>query len=273
MDYAQLYDSLLTDIYISHLENFSPLTKNFIPIAQVRDTEIPELICPSNPNRHFINPSSTIPGTKYALTNYKGISASTMDSLEYGLTGEGTLPGYPSPMNAAVHPDGALFPGKSLRMDDIRDGLENTIQCAETIDDLNSVWIEGYFCSLVGMPKCTNFKGPHEPGETFWKPDFTPGSSKEFDESTLPGMQFAATLAYDFAGEDAGKYPDPAYGAASPITQFKTNYGPSSGHPKVVNHLFCDGSVHSISKWVDYSVYFFAITRNNGDPGGNQWDD
>jgi hypothetical protein len=42
-------------------------------------------------------------------------------------------------------------------------------------------------------------------------------------------------------------------------------YGPSSGHPGIVNHLYCDGSVRSLRKDIDYAEYFLAITRNGGD--------
>jgi prepilin-type processing-associated H-X9-DG protein len=43
-------------------------------------------------------------------------------------------------------------------------------------------------------------------------------------------------------------------------------YGPSSGHPSVINCLFGDGSVRGVRKDVDASALFFAVTRNNNDP-------
>ena len=43
-------------------------------------------------------------------------------------------------------------------------------------------------------------------------------------------------------------------------------YGPSSGHPSVINCLFGDGSVRGVRKDVDAQALFFAITRNNNDP-------
>ena len=45
----------------------------------------------------------------------------------------------------------------------------------------------------------------------------------------------------------------------------KPAYGLSAGHPSVVNHLFVDGTVRSLRKDIDYALYFFLITRNNGD--------
>jgi hypothetical protein len=273
LDYSQFYGQIAPFMTPdghdpAHPEKvYSPLFANDAPVALARDTGIPELNCPCNPNRFFIPVGSAQVGANYAFTNYKAMSASTIESLEYGLTGSGTEPAYPKPMNQAVHPDGALFPGKGLCEADIVDGLSNTIQCAETIDDLNGVWIEGFHCSLVGMPNSISFVGPPTPGISFWQPNGIGPNGRALINSQR------TYLGYDFATLDAHKYPDPAYGGtADPIVQFKTNYGPSSGHPKVVNHLFCDGSVHGISKEVDYDVYFYAITRNNGDPGGTQWD-
>jgi hypothetical protein len=43
-------------------------------------------------------------------------------------------------------------------------------------------------------------------------------------------------------------------------------YGPSSGHPSIVNHLMGDASVHSLNKQMDVAAYTFLITRNGGDP-------
>ena len=81
-------------------------------------------------------------------------------------------------------------------------------------------------------------------------------------------------LQYDFPNADAGKYPDPrdasvtgVQNTASAVPPFNSwTYGPSSGHPSVVNHLFGDAAVRTIRKDVDFAMYFFAITRNNSDP-------
>jgi hypothetical protein len=43
-------------------------------------------------------------------------------------------------------------------------------------------------------------------------------------------------------------------------------YGPSSDHDGVVNHLFADGSAKKISDQIDAAAYMFLITRNGGDP-------
>ncbi len=46
----------------------------------------------------------------------------------------------------------------------------------------------------------------------------------------------------------------------------EVHYGPSAGHPLTVNHLFADGSVHSLMKVTDVAAYFFMVTRDGHDP-------
>lgn len=107
-------------------------------------------------------------------------------------------------------------------------------------------------------------------GYNYWAPlDF----NGKFYRSATPGIRALKTFtAFDFspiqypdddrrakpipAGKDFGTYP--AGVGRTPA------YGPSSPHSGVVNHLFCDGSVHSLRTDIDYAAYFFAITRNNG---------
>ena len=81
----------------------------------------------------------------------------------------------------------------------------------------------------------------------------------EFDFSPIkyPGKGDDVNASPIPAGKDVGTYP--AGVGRTPA------YGPSSGHPGVVNHLFCDGSVHALRKDIDYAAYFFLITRDNGD--------
>jgi hypothetical protein len=70
--------------------------------------------------------------------------------------------------------------------------------------------------------------------------------------------------AYDFSpgGGDAGTYEDTGIFGQNPPPA----YGPSSGHRGVVNHLFADGSVQSISTRIDPCAYWFLITRAGDDP-------
>lgn len=63
-------------------------------------------------------------------------------------------------------------------------------------------------------------------------------------------------LSWDYTGVD-GPYEGSNY-----------VHGPSSSHSGVVNHLFGDGGVRSVSTGVDPSLYWFIITRSGGDPAG-----
>jgi hypothetical protein len=127
----------------------------------------------------------------------------------------------------------------------------------ETIDNSNSVWIAGSDATLVGMPQVAMLS-PADDKYPFWIPA---GFNMKFYEDAPPAIQALRTyLAYDFSpgGKDAGTYPSSV--GRTP------KYGPSSGHPKTVNHLFGDGAVRSVRKDVDFAMYFIGITRNNGDP-------
>lgn len=73
--------------------------------------------------------------------------------------------------------------------------------------------------------------------------------------------QMRTYLDFDFRplkGRDAGTYPM--------FDQNKPDYGPSSDHSGLVNHLFGDGSVRSLNKDIDVASYMFMITRNGGEP-------
>jgi hypothetical protein len=152
------------------------------------------------------------------------------------------------------HPDGAIFPGREIKISDMTDGTAHTILACETMDDSASAWIAGSDATLVGMPKAEKYL--KWPGKAFWTSADYPG---EFMDNS-PAIVYPTYLQYDFTpgGANAGTYP--ASVGRTP------KYGPSSGHPASVNHLFGDGSVRSIRKDVDYAAYFFHITRDNNDP-------
>ncbi len=237
MEYQAIYDSL------PHDESVDPLTSQDPNVVKLRKTILKELTCPSN-----FNVSRNNDG--FSLTNYKAMCATSAESLRICVN-----PQLPTPYgDSEKHPDGAWAPGKPLRISEFTDGTSHTLLIAETMDDTNSVWIAGSDMQLVGMPLAKNYtKGQ---SEEFWAPyDF----NGKYDSEAVKDIQNARTyLAFDFAGKDKGAYPDSA--------GRRPTYGPSSTHPTTVNHSFADASVRSISKTVDYAAYFFAITRNNGDP-------
>jgi hypothetical protein len=165
-------------------------------------------------------------------------------------------PDSPPPYGNIRVPDGALFPGNSgIKLSDIADGTSLTIMMVETIDDLKSDWIAGSDVTLVGMPKAASYQKFCD--SYFWAPlDFNGGI---YDNAT-PAIQSLRTyLAFDFRHgyKDESTYP-------AGIGR-KPAFGPSSGHPDIVNHLFFDGSVRNVRRDVDYALYFFWITRNNND--------
>ncbi len=266
-------------------------------------TTISIYVCQSNPNSKHQDPRNSPP--QFALTNYKGMGATCMASLNM-LTQPGGTPPYGK---SGIHPDGAMFPGNGTRIGDIADGTSHTILCVETIDDTQSVWTLGTDVTLVGLPYLGKsaprtgfvYQGPDIQSFTqttaqgttvdFYMPQ---GSTGTFDESGYlsgtPGPsygQYQTYLSFNFrpTGAARGAYPlfhtnnrslaGLAGGYRATYTMGLNGdgpqsnqpaYGPSSGHSAVVNHLFGDGSVHCLSKTIDISAYTFLITRNGGDP-------
>ena len=166
----------------------------------------------------------------------------------------------------------ALFPiavGQStLSINDFsNDGTAHTILVTETQDNTYSIWTYGSDMTLVGLPTTGTSAVTFDNSltNTYWAPKgFSPGAFGE--NQTWVGVM-RTFLAFDFSpsgGPDAGIYASdvkfPSSGSRSP------NYGPSSGHSTVVNHLFVDGTVHSIAKQIDPASYMFLIMRNGGDP-------
>jgi type II secretory pathway pseudopilin PulG len=224
-------------------------------VAYFRDTSFEELVCPANPNQLFASPNTppTQFGKKIAFTNYKALGATSMDSLLVGID-----PDNPPPYgDRSQHPDGVLFPAASgLKIDDIKDGLACTIMIVETMDDSKSAWIAGCDVNLVGMNKAATYSQFQDKNASYWAPSGFNGNFYSEAASTIQSQR--TFLAFNFrpGHKDAGTYP--AGVGRTPA------YGPSSPHPGVVNHLFCDGSVHSLRTDIDYAAYFFAITRDNG---------
>jgi prepilin-type N-terminal cleavage/methylation domain-containing protein len=218
-----------------------PLSSTDKNVIAARNTLISEFICPCNPNKYYENAGKKL----NALTNYKGMGATSAESL-LCCADPSAMPPY---ADSTFNPDGALFPGKGLSLVVIRDAASHTIMSVETIDDSTSVWIAGSDATLVGMPKVA-MSLPIDRRYP-WRPA---GFNGKYYEDAAPEIQALRTyLAFDFSpgGKDAGTYPSSV--GRTP------KYGPSSGHPTTVNHLFGDGSVHSIRKDVDFAMYFLLL--------------
>jgi type II secretory pathway pseudopilin PulG len=227
-------------------------------------TALGELICPSNPNPEYVDPQQKIG----ALTNYKAMSATHVESLCCVFqTGACNTAKYAT-NETNYHPDGGIYPGSRINLGAFgRDGTAHTFLCVETIEPTYARWTFGSECVLAGMYINETF---HR-GYGYYAPQrFQPGKFEE-ENPYVNDPSLAANLrvygAYNYPTE---KYPGPGetkpnIGCGTP-SLLLPDYGPSSGHPGVVNHLVADGTVHSVSKKVDPVLYFFLITRNNGDP-------
>ena len=85
-------------------------------------------------------------------------------------------------------------------------------------------------------------------------------------------MLYRTFLSYDFGprGTEAAAYAKYAPLTTNNIGQpGKVNapdYGPSSGHTVVVNHLMVDGTVKGLNRQIDVTAYMFMITKAGGEP-------
>ena len=139
MEYGSLYDNLNTTTVLKL--PMSSQNRDWLYVCtdssmqNARDTLIPELACPSNPNALYLNQTAGT-GSRIAVTNYKAMGASNMVSLSYVLTPQPTTNPYGSapPLIPSQHPDGAIFAGKQNRITDLMDGTANTILAVECMD-------------------------------------------------------------------------------------------------------------------------------------------
>ena len=225
------------------------LRKNIVPGEKTTPvafiTEMSQFQCPDYSGPRFAFPEKDPPSG--ALTNYKAMGATHHGSLAQAEGGGGTPPA----KYEGDHPDGALYPGVRAKIFSLSDGTSNTVMACETAEQKEAIWCLGSTATLVGLPPSVSYQklAPL----TFWAPT---GFNGEYDAAGATS-HLLTYLRWDY--DDDGPYISKQY-----------RQGPGSEHPGVVNHLFGDGTVHSISKDVDAALYFFIITRANGDPG-SEW--
>ena len=191
-----------------------------------------------------------------AVSNYACLGASHFPSLlknarlksaDYEGTGK---------TGAAMHPNGIMYPGSMTGVRDVKDGTAYTCLLCETREEQYSAWFDGAVGCLVGLvsPEMgPSLDGP--PADSFI------GAGTSYGNVTTTGPGAVRTyLNYGDESDTTGKKYYTSYKTGNRI------HGPSSEHPGIVNHLFGDGSVRSISEDIDPNVYFHLITRRGGEP-------
>lgn len=145
--------------------------------------------------------------------------------MAMGATTVGSLWG---PAAGDRSPDGAIYCLSDTRLKDVTDGLSRTIFVVETREQNAAVWIDGTGAAAVG---------------------------RRFDIGTVPS----------YAGPELSLNYAPYYEYGDTNDSIDSRYGPSSMHPRVVLHLFGDGSAREISENVDADLYDALVTRAGGE--------
>jgi prepilin-type N-terminal cleavage/methylation domain-containing protein len=237
-------------------------------------TKLKEFSCPTFAGTPYTDATLQ----KMAITNYKAMGATHIESLELAhrldTDGNTTLPlcKYDSVTGRTSKlPDGACFPGAKLSFNNFKqDGCSHTIFLVETKEQYYARWTVGREAAVVGLPLQTEYMYYPEaslPGHHYPAPYGFTGTFGT--DSTVESKCYLALP--DLKYEDGGIWTKGLYGSSvkpEGWTGTEQQFGPSSDHPGVVNHLFVDGSAHSITTTVDAALYMFLITRENGDPTG-----
>jgi len=233
----------------SDIKSFDKENKNQDPTKNPIALEVrPDaFVCSAYAGPAFVTQADGNARSQGGITNYKGIGATTLASLNCATAVGVPRAPYGRPWD---HPDGVLFPGRRLRMSDISDGASNTLFACETIEPLHAQWHVGRTASLAGLPPGYTFV--IERNQPYYAPKgFTIGQYEE--NSTIAQRDLGTYLSWDY---EKAPY-DEAMGM---------KFGPSSAHARVVNHAFCDGDVRGINRKMDVALYMFLITRSGGDP-------
>lgn len=234
-----------------------------------RETLMPDLRCPSTSAppysdavRYYEHDSNR--ELSEALSSYKVMGATHMNSLFVAYPG--TYEGDYEPQ--ALHPDGACFPGSKLNLNNhFKDGQSHTIMFVETIERNHSRWAQGWEMAVTGLPR-TGFDAVRF-SNAFTGKYFHPiGFSGTYDDETTVTAPQGTFLSRDHEiDRDGDNLPDWYYMASNNANDIENwKYGPSSPHPTSTNHVFVDGSGHTINNQIDPAAYMFLITRDSGDP-------
>jgi len=208
------------------------------PHADVLATSIPYLLCPSS----GAAPYTDFNGKKAAITSYHPLGATHIESLSVASANPLTPKYEPGPR----HPDGNCFPGTNLRLAQIRNGTSYTLMFVESVEPRYAKWTVGADAALVAFPRCVEFE---EYGPRHYAP-------KGYSKALKKGPEADSTYwtYHTYFDWDCSRSPYDAADGTSGV-----RYGPSSNHPGMVNHVFMDGSVRSLSKDIDITLYMFLV--------------
>jgi prepilin-type N-terminal cleavage/methylation domain-containing protein len=240
------------------------------PRANAARTPMSIFVCPSYKGPQLTPSMPLLKGVKGnttgtmigSITNYKAMGGSTKESLSFKIITTGQPPYGTQTYNP--HPDGAMYPGLAsdgARQAEFSDGTTHTIMACETIEQTYARWMVGSEATLAGLPSSSdpahaNAQITLNTTYNFYAPQ---GFNGKFDADGAIPSNVKTYVGYDYAlpQTETGNLYDPTN---------KVHYGPSSMHGGIVNHLFADGAVHPIKANIDVALYFFLITKNNGDP-------
>jgi len=224
------------------------------------NTSIAALQCPTYKGLKYFTPTLN----QCALANYKGMGATSVLTSSLGRLG--TL----ATLYATA--DGAIAPGQSGRKPaDIKDGLSKTIMLVETTEQKYSRWMFGEDATLVGLPTGTSLTAANVTfgNETStYGYDYPTGYIGTFDSDGRSQTSATFQTYLSFKYSSTNMYDGDTETHTNADTPANAIVGPASDHPGIVNHSFCDGSVHSFASDVDVALYMFLITRAAGDPTG-----
>lgn len=173
--------------------------------AQAASFVIPNYRCPSfSGPKYSTHPLYTAISKTYATRNYATTGGTTVGKLW-------------------KMPDGAIFPGESSRLADLKDGTAQTFLVTETREPSAAVWIDGATAAVT---------------------------SHRYNDADPP----------EYAFPELGLNQTPFFRAVG-NQGIDTDYGPSSMHDGGIMHLFGDGHVQFVSVIISVTVYDSLVTR------------
>jgi prepilin-type N-terminal cleavage/methylation domain-containing protein/prepilin-type processing-associated H-X9-DG protein len=249
------------DIY-QQIDFTKPITFNSVTIPgknlEMAQTLIPVFVCPADPytaqNIELYDSTFTTPIATVAQSNYVGCNGWEECFNNAGGDAQG---GGDDGLNGPLGPasDGVFFRNSQTKIGDITDGTANTVLVGERSHNHSpSVW-SGAVTGARTPAWMAAFSPPYQ--FTPPLPGIDPGpayDNADFDEALVLGHCNQTHLP----------------SADSPIFDPDTFY---SMHPSLgANFVFCDGSVHYLSRSITPSVYQAVGTMRGGEQiSANEW--